>query len=277
MKKIVLVSTFISLHCFLFCQTSFTFNGNGNWTDSFNWMNHSIPPAVLPAGSGIYISPAAGDSCILNSIQTIAPGASLIVTSGNFIIVSGIYNFPCVVIDNLVWMSKNLDVVTYANGDTIPQVTDPAIWHTLTTGAWCYYNNNPANGAVYGKIYNWYAVTDPRRLAPNGWHVASSPEWNAMVTYLGGEPIAGGKLKDTQFWTSPNTGATNSTGFTARPGGSRYINGVFGASLIAGYWWTSTEFNTTNAWFWNLTNEDAAAYFGPGSKITGFSVRCVKD
>src|SRR5580765_7574137 len=91
------------------------------------------------------------------------------------------------------WMSRNLDVTYYRNGDVIPHVTDPTKWQALTTGAWCWYNNDSANGAVYGKLYNWYAVNDPRGLVPAGWHIPSDAEWNTLSTYLG--IYAGGKMK----------------------------------------------------------------------------------
>ena len=127
---------------------------------------------------------------------------------------------PTVTICDQVWMAKNLDVTTYRNGDVISQVTDPTAWNALTTGAWCYYNNDPANGTIYGKLYNWYAVNDPRGLAPTGWHIPTEGELIALSDCLGGQEVAGGKLKETgtAHWLSPNI-ATNETGFTALPGG----------------------------------------------------------
>ena len=110
-------------------------------------------------------------------------------------------------IGNQVWATTNLNVTTYSNGDPIPEVKDPSEWKTLTTGAWCYYNNDPANGTKYGKLYNWYAVHDPRGLAPAGFHIPSDAEWTTLITYLGGESVAGGKLKQAGMynWISPNT------------------------------------------------------------------------
>jgi uncharacterized protein (TIGR02145 family) len=189
-----------------------------------------------------------------------------------------------VTIGNQIWMNKNLDVSTYRNGDTIPQVTDMIKWVNLKTGAWCYYNNDSANGRIYGKLYNWYAVNDPRDLAPAGWHIPSKTEWNNLSNRLGGEFEAGGKLKEpgTAHWLSPNDGASNSTGFTGLPGGFReadkfnFINGI-------GRWWCSTEVND------GITEPGVAAitfqldyispYIGTGgdTKAFGHSVRCVKD
>jgi uncharacterized protein (TIGR02145 family) len=130
-------------------------------------------------------------------------------------------SLPTVVIGTQQWTDKNLDVLTYRNGDLIPQVKDSTAWAALTTGAWCYFNNDPSGyGAIYGKIYNWYAVNDPRGLAPLGWHIATSDEFETLRNALGGSAVAGGKLKTagTGRWISPNTGATNESGFSALPG-----------------------------------------------------------
>jgi uncharacterized protein (TIGR02145 family) len=149
------------------------------------------------------------------------------------------------------WTARNLDVTTYRNGDPIPQVTDPEQWRQLKTGAWCYYNNDPANGAIYGKLYNWYAVTDPRGLAPRGWHVPFRTEWQVMKSLVYNMTPAGqigGKMKSTGtieagtgLWYAPNTGATNLSGFTGLPGGLRQFNGVFGALGRACGWWSLLE------------------------------------
>lgn len=191
-----------------------------------------------------------------------------------------------VTICNQVWMAKNLEVTKYRNGDDIPQVQDQAAWKNLTTGAWCYNNNDPAIGNVYGKLYNWYAVNDSRGLAPQGWHVPSSSEWEAITTCLGGSNVAGGAMKEagTSHWTYPNAGATNSSGFTALPGGFRIGNSFndFIGVGSAGYWWHSTlvypldpSSNPYIEWlYYNWTSIYDATNF---SKNCGLSVRCVKD
>ena len=147
------------------------------------------------------------------------------------------------------WMVKNLDVSTYRNGDQIPEVTDPSAWAGLTTGAWCYYNNDPANGTVYGKLYNWYAVNDSRGLAPAGWHVPTDAEWTTLSDCLGGEAVAGGAMKETgtTHWLL-NTDATNSSGFTGLPGGLRFSDGAFIDVSFDGFLWSSSEFSTDGAW-----------------------------
>ncbi len=178
------------------------------------------------------------------------------------------------------WTSKNLEVSTYRNGDVIPQVTDPTTWASLTTGAWCYYNNDPATGAIYGKLYNWYAVNDPRGLAPQGWHIPTDAEWATLGTNLGGNSVAGGKMKvtGTTYWASPNTGATNETGFGGLPGGFRNSDGNFYNKLTDGYYWSATSSGASDALFRYLNSGNANLNTFSGlSKKLGYSIRCVKD
>jgi uncharacterized protein (TIGR02145 family) len=201
---------------------------------------------------------------------------------------------PNVTIGNQIWSSTNLDVTTYRDGTPIPQVTDPTQWASLTTGAWCYNNNDPANGTTYGKLYNWYAAagihdTDPstpnKILAPQGWHIPSDAEWTSLTTFLGGESVAGGKMKatgtiqaGTGLWQQPNTDATNASGFTGLPGGFRTNDGTtfFGIGFY-GYWWSSSESSTTGAWYRRLGSNAGIASRINNSKNCGFSVRCLRD
>jgi uncharacterized protein (TIGR02145 family) len=185
---------------------------------------------------------------------------------------------PTVVIGTQQWMEKNLDVMTYRNGDVIPQVTDATEWAGLTTGAWCYYNNDPLNGAIYGKLYNWYAVNDPRGLAPQGWHIPTYNEWTTLSTLLGGDAAAGGKMKTTgtTIWTTPNTSATNESGFAGLPGGFRY-NATFYYGGDNGYWWSATEFNSTNALYCTLPGSFGNLGRPYGSMKNALSVRCLRD
>ena len=195
-----------------------------------------------------------------------------------------------VTICNQVWATKNLNVSTFRNGDIIPQVTGSFQWRAITGPAWCYYNNDPATEIVYGKLYNWYAVNDPRGLAPSGYHIPSDAEWTTLTTCLGGITVAGGKMKEigTAHWTSPNTSATNSSGFTARPGGYRYTYGdpnVSGGSAGSacsginsdGFWWSSTAVYTMTASGYKL-NYNNSSLIGSGQLyFYGLSVRCIKD
>lgn len=192
---------------------------------------------------------------------------------------------PTIVIGTQQWMQMNLDVTTYSNGDQIPKVTDPSALASLTTGAWCWYNNDAANGAIYGKLYNWYAVVDSRGLCPTGWHVPTDAEWTTMETTLGGSSVAGGKMKSTGTtrWNSPNN-ATNESGFSALPGG--FINsdgfsffGVPGSYNVnnAGYWWSSTESDDNYAYIRYLVNSVVSSNRSSFIKKDGLSVRCIKD
>lgn len=187
---------------------------------------------------------------------------------------------PIVTICCQSWMTKNLDVVTYRNGDSIPLVTNNTAWAALTTGAWCYYNNDSATyAAIYGKLYNWYAVNDPRGLAPEGWHVPTDFEWTTLENCLGGSSVAGGAMKEigTTHWTTPNTEATNISGFTGLPGSYRSNNGTFGAIGITGIWWSSTEFITAFAWDRILGYNNGLILRSNDNKRYGFSVRCIRD
>ena len=181
-----------------------------------------------------------------------------------------------VTIGSQVWTSKNLDVATYRNGDVIPQVQDPNAWRTLTTGAWCYYDNDASNGTKYGKLYNWYAVNDPRGLAPNGYHIPTDAEWTQLSDYLGGESEAGTKMKSTRGWVENGNG-TNSSGFSGLPGGGRDYTGTFYDVGKTGGWWSSTENNTSSAWTRYLNYPNGNVYRNVNSKTYGFSVRCLRD
>jgi uncharacterized protein (TIGR02145 family) len=184
-----------------------------------------------------------------------------------------------VIIGNQIWMIKNLDVTHYRNGDPIPEVKDSALWANLKTGAWCYYNNDHSMGAIYGKLYNWYAVNDSRGLAPLGWHIPSDSEWFILTTYLGGDGIAGGKMKEvgTYHWSSPNTGATNESGFNALPGGLRYYSGAFYNIGTNCNWWSSTESSSSLALDRILGYEVASIHRYEHYKENGFAIRCIKD
>ena len=178
------------------------------------------------------------------------------------------------------WMTKNLDVDRYRNGDPIPKVTDPAAWAALSTGAYCYYNNDSATyAATYGKLYNWYAVNDPRGLVPEGWHIPTDFEWTTLENCLGGAAVAGGAMKEigTTHWVTPNTGATNISGFTGLPGGFRNQQGAFFNVGLNSYWWSSTEGGTTTAWYHWLFYSAANIDRVNTSKKNGFSLRCLRD
>ncbi len=187
-------------------------------------------------------------------------------------------DFKSVKIGNQIWMAENLNVNNYANGDPITEVKSAEQWSNLTTGAWSYYNNYIANGNVYGKLYNWYAVNDERGLCPSGWHVPNNAEWTTLETSLGGESVAGGKMKSTTGWTSPNTAATNESGFLGFPGGSRNVSGTYTNIGYGGGWWSSTEYyGSSAAWNRMLNYFNSNISLSGNGKRYGFSVRCVRD
>jgi uncharacterized protein (TIGR02145 family) len=196
---------------------------------------------------------------------------------------------PYVTIGNQIWQSSNLNVTTYSDGTPIPEVTDITQWTNLTTGAWCYYNNNSTNGIKYGKLYNWYAVAgihdnDPNTpnkiLAPTGWSLPTDAEWTALTTFLGGEGVAGGKMKDTGVvsWRSPNSGATNESLFTALPGGNRSTlsASTFAGILEGGVWWSSSEIDATKAWHRYILYNQIYVVRLDTNKTRGCSVRCIR-
>jgi uncharacterized protein (TIGR02145 family) len=185
-----------------------------------------------------------------------------------------------VVIGTQVWMSENLKTTKYRNGDPIPNVTDNIAWSQLTSDAYCNYDNNPANGVNYGRLYNWYAINDPRGLAPSGWHLATDAEWTILINYLGGETVAGEKLKEAGFAQLGNsyTNSSNDFGFTALPGGYRgSYDGTFYGIGYYGCWWSSMEFDAGSAWYRYICygNNNASRFYD--YKNSGYSVRCIKD
>ena len=184
-----------------------------------------------------------------------------------------------VTIGTQTWTTKNLDVATFRNGDLIPEVKTNEEWEAAGENkqpAWCYYENNTANGTKYGKLYNWYAVVDSRGLAPAGWHVPTDEEWTVLSTYLGGEEVAGKKMKSSSGW-SENGNGNDSNGFSGFPGGYRYYDGNFHNVGLSGQWWSASESNESYAWFLNLGCYISNLYQDVDAKNTGSSVRCVKD
>ena len=191
--------------------------------------------------------------------------------------------YQTIQIGNQEWMAENLKVTRYRNGDDIEYVTDNNQWSNLSTGAYCYYSNSSSNGDIYGALYNWYAVEedDTRGLAPEGWRVPTDAEWQTLVDYLGGSSVAGGKMKETgtAHWNSPNTGATNESGFTALPGGYRnFYNGSFDYLGNYGYFWSATEYSAYYAWSRILVYDSTEVYRNYYDyKQYGYSVRCIRD
>ena len=180
-------------------------------------------------------------------------------------------------IGNQVWMAENLNVDHYRNGDPIPTSLSNAQWESTTKGAYAIYNDDPTNEKIYGKLYNWYAVNDSRGLCPIGWHMPIDDEWTLLTLSLGGEKVAGGKMKSTSLWNSPNEGATNISGFNGLPGGYLDLFGVYYSLGYNGYYWSISEFDFSSAWNRRLGYGRQVVDRGNYGKQDGFSVRCVKD
>jgi len=179
------------------------------------------------------------------------------------------------------WMVENLSVSRFRNGDPIPEAKSNAAWEIVLSQrkpAWCYYGMDSTNADIYGKLYNWYTVNDPRGIAPEGWHVPSDGEWQTLIDYLGGDKVAGGKMKesDLSIWKNPNSGVTKKNKFSALPGGYRYHDGFYYMGYT-GFFWSSTEHTTCTAWtrLLNYDNTEVYRYFG--NKWDGYSVRCIRD
>ncbi len=187
-------------------------------------------------------------------------------------------------IGNQTWSTKNLDVSTFRNGDTIPEAKIATEWEKAGDEgkpAWCYYDNDPANGKKYGKMYNWYAVSDLRGLAPSGWHVPSNEEWTTIIDFLGGEELACTKMKSASGWEDfegKKSNGNNTSGFAGMPGGYRYLfHGTFNNLGSSGSWWSSTSGESSDAWYIGLHNDETKVMRFKYSWIYGYSVRCVKD
>lgn len=184
-----------------------------------------------------------------------------------------------VTIGKQVWMTQNLNVDTFRNGDTIPEAKTDEEWKKAghyKQAAWCYYKNDPANGIKYGKLYNWYAVIDPRGLAPKGWHVPSDGEWTELTDYLGGKSAAGLQMKSKRGWAVDGNG-TNESSFSGLPGGLRYDSGSFKYVASIGNWWSSSKRGAVNAWYRNLDYSVGFLSRRLSNKRSGFSIRCLRD
>lgn len=188
--------------------------------------------------------------------------------------------YHTIVIGTQIWMVENLKTTRYRNGESIAGVSDDTKWNSLSIGAFCNYDNNPTNSAIYGRLYNWYAVSDSRVIAPKGWHVPSDEEWTTLTNYLvGGESLAGGKLKEAgiSHWLKPNTDATNNTGFTALPGGDRSFSGTFLGIGYGSYYWCSSEDDYSDAFCRTIYCNSSEVNKSSLYKTVRISIRCVKD
>ena len=182
--------------------------------------------------------------------------------------------YPIVQIGTQVWMAENLRTTRYRTGATITNVTNATTWSGLTTGAWVHYGNSTDNETVYGKLYNWYAVADSRNICPTGWHVPSDAEWTVLSNFLATD--VGFKMKSTSGWQDNGNGS-NASGFNGLPGGYRSTPGPFDLVGRLGYFWSSSEYLSGNAWGRLLSRDARDLGRLNDFKRRGFSVRCVQD
>ncbi|MBM3245520.1 MAG: hypothetical protein FJZ15_07010 [Candidatus Omnitrophica bacterium] len=199
---------------------------------------------------------------------------------GSDVVESTADEFKTVTIGTQQWMAENLNIGTFRNGESIPEAKTKTEWEAAyknEAAAWCYYNNDSANGEKFGRLYNWYAVNDSRGLAPAGWHIPADEEWTILSSYLGGENTSGSKMKSVTGWNGGGNG-DNSSGFNGLPGGERlYEDAGFYQNGIVGFWWSSTKQDKWNAWYRALHTSYAQLGRDNGGMNTGFSIRCIKD
>ena len=197
--------------------------------------------------------------------------------------------YETVMIGNQEWMTRNLDVDRFRNGDLIQHSEPNEEWEEAGEKgqpAWCYYDNAPENGKKYGKLYNWFAVNDSRGLAPEGWHIPSNDEWTTLINFLGGKEVAGHKMKSDNGWNDwednyggiKNGNGDDSSGFNALPGGFRGINGSFRNVVINTFFWSATKLGRGLAWRRGMNgSEELSRHFYFGFKSSGASVRCLRN
>ena len=188
-------------------------------------------------------------------------------------------HYKAVVIGTQIWMAENLKTTKLSDGTDIPKESDITDWDKSISPYYCWYDNDKITyGDTYGALYNWYSI-NTGKLCPAGWHVPTDSEWNSLITFLGGDDVAGGKLKETGtiHWTNPNYGANNETGFTALPGGEYKGHGEYSFQGGYGFWWTATETSLSNAQFKMMNNDSKYIIESYTEKNWGLSVRCIKD
>ena len=254
----------------------------GNLSNGIGKLIYTISGTPTTAGTANFAIAFGGKSCAINfNVEDVSNtigklGPNITDIDGNL--------YKTVYIGTQHWMAENLKVSKYSDGTTIQNETDNSQWTYSNSGAWSYYNNNEFNNKKYGKLYNWYTISKitngDKNVCPTGWHVPTDAEWDVLTVYLGGKGVAGGKMKEsgTSNWSSPNYLASNTSLFTALPGGFRNIYGVFGEIGNGGAWWSSTENGTMDAWNRNLSYVSGGTLgrnYGPFE--TGFSIRCLKD
>ena len=262
-----------------YTEPSITYQGSINNSNQSLTLKSAENVTVLPYAMGDMIL-FTGISDNYNTIVADRPTQSGTITF-NFVACTDAdgNNYPIVQIGTQTWMAENLKTTKYQNGDDIPNITDNNVWKDLTTGAFCDYNNETSSSNTFGHLYNWFAASDSRNIAPTGWHVPMDTEWTTLVNYLGADSISGEKLKETgtAHWDIPNANATNETGFTGLPAGLRNYNGPFALMGKVGYWWSASEADSFGAWLQTLMFDTGYAGLGYNGKKFGYSLRCLMN
>jgi uncharacterized protein (TIGR02145 family) len=269
-----------------FIQTETDINGGTNYTIISSQQLLSVPYA-LHAGNGITGVSESGDSLLLgNGTFLIIPGISSANSGGLSNNISDFEGnvYSTISIGTQVWMSENLRATKFCNGENIPQISNQNNWNTATTPGYCVYNADPENDSIYGKLYNWFVVSDTRNACPCGWHVPTDDEFTTLTDFLGTESVAGGKMKATGtlsggdgLWSIANFEATNESGFTGLPGGGRASGGQFSGVNVNAWFWNSSSFTSTTAWRRIIENLSPGVTRSEVNKKTGCSVRCIQN
>ena len=252
---------------------------SGNFSNGTGNLTYTITGTPFTSGTASFVLNIGGKTCNLSRTilqPTSGYGPNISDIDGN--------TYKTIYIGTQQWMAENLKTATYNNGTIIPNIVDANQWVNLTSGAWSFYNNDATNNTKHGKLYNWHTVSSTTNgninICPFGWHVPSYDEWNILNDYLGGNSLAGGKMKEvgTINWNTPNIDASNSSLFTALPGGFR-SGGNFSSLGEFGIWWTSSDLfdNKLNAQGFQLTNNTSYLQWFNSPKSQGFSIRCIKN
>lgn len=244
-------------------------------------LNHFLPAGIIACGLLLQACDVSTDKAgeRSDSLNTAASKNTVTDIEGNI--------YQTVRIGEQVWMKENLKVTRYRNGDAIPNMTDPVEWSNESEGAYCDFFNDTATANVYGKLYNWYAVADERKVCPIGWRVPTSSDFAELDLHLGNPSVSGAKLKEEGFshWHKPNMGATNESGFTALPGGHRDSDGSFDRLGTYAYFWNKNEYegeggcaeDSMCAHECSVNSENSFFLQDWGFKNRGMSVRCIKE
>lgn len=299
-----------------FVQSDIDIDGGNNYTITSTSQLLSVPYALYaqssgtstpgpqgPAGPAGPQGPQGAPSSDNQNLSVSETGDTLFLLNGGFVIIPGISAannggggssntvtdvqgnvYATVQIGTQRWMAENLRTTKFCNGEDIPQISNDNNWNTASTPGWCVYNADPTNDTLFGKLYNWYTVSDPRNACPCGWHVPTDVEFTTLTDFLGTESAAGGKMKTTGtlsggdgLWSIANFGATNESGFTGLPGGGRASGAQFSGVYVNAWFWNSSSFTTTTAWRRIIENLSSGVTRSEVNKKTGCSVRCIQD